>query len=142
MTDQTATQKVIVRRTIRARPDDVFDAWLDPAKMHQWLCGNDPQWRFRLDPRVGGKFSIDMMHEGKSIPHDGEYRIIDRPHKLQFTWNSPYTGDGETVVTVELTPSGDHTDLVLTHEGLPEKQREGHREGWTSFARKLDEWIA
>jgi uncharacterized protein YndB with AHSA1/START domain len=56
---------------------------------------------------------------------------IDRPRKLVFTWMGPLTNNVNTLVTVELNPRGDETDLVLTHERLPTQAiHEGHTRGW------------
>jgi uncharacterized protein YndB with AHSA1/START domain len=61
----------------------------------------------------------------------GSYVEIDRPRKLVFTWMGPLTNNVNTLVTVELTPRGDETELVLTHERLPTQAiHEGHTRGW------------
>jgi uncharacterized protein YndB with AHSA1/START domain len=68
----------------------------------------------------------------------GEYRELDRPNRLVFTWVSQYT-DGESVVTVDLSPDPAGTRLVLTHEELPSKSRDGHAERWSQF---IDRYVA
>jgi uncharacterized protein YndB with AHSA1/START domain len=56
---------------------------------------------------------------------------VDRPRKLVFTWIGPLTNHVTTLVTLELIPRGDETDLVLTHERLPTPAIcEGHTRGW------------
>jgi uncharacterized protein YndB with AHSA1/START domain len=48
-----------------------------------------------------------------------------------FTWIGPLTNNANTLVTVELIPLGDETDLVLTHQRLPTTAiLEGHTRGW------------
>jgi hypothetical protein len=45
-----------------------------------------------------------------------------------------------TLVTLELNPSGDETDLVLTHERLPTQAiHEGHTKGWGNILDHLAE---
>jgi hypothetical protein len=44
-----------------------------------------------------------------------------------------------SVVTVELYARGGETELVLTHERLPEAHVDAHRKGWTDIVRKLGE---
>ncbi len=61
----------------------------------------------------------------------GTHVEIDRPRKLVFTWIGPLTNGVNTLVTVELDPRGDETDLVPTHERLPTPAiLEGHTRGW------------
>jgi uncharacterized protein YndB with AHSA1/START domain len=45
----------------------------------------------------------------------------------------------ETVVTVEFLAEGDHTRVVMVHEGfLSEPVRDGHEAGWTSCLDQLE----
>jgi uncharacterized protein YndB with AHSA1/START domain len=129
---------VIVQRTLPVGPDRAFDAWLEPSELRSWMA---PVSDVEVDARVGGRFRIVMARaeaEGGPIEHTGEYRELDRPRRLVFTWVSPYT-NGESVVTVDLQPEGSGTRVVLTHEGLPPESRDGHAEGWGTF---LDAYIA
>jgi uncharacterized protein YndB with AHSA1/START domain len=72
-----------------------------------------------------------MSSEGSSREVSGTYVLVDRPRKLVFTWLGPLTNNVNTLVTLELNPSGDETDLVLTHERLPTTAIvEGHTKGW------------
>lgn len=96
---------------------------------------SDPGTRVSVaDLRVGGKYHIDMMYQGKSYPHDGEYLVIDRPKQLKFTWISAGTEGRTTVVTVNFVPKGQSTEVVLIHEGLPtEANMKDHEGGWTEI---------
>ena len=48
----------------------------------------------------------------------------------------------ESRVTIEMTPSGGATDLVLTHTGLPDDEMgRGHESGWKGFLGLLAEKI-
>jgi uncharacterized protein YndB with AHSA1/START domain len=123
---------VVVQRILPVDPDRAFDAWLEPSELRTWMA---PVSDVEVDARVGGGFRIVMDRDeahGGPIEHGGEYRELDRPRRLVFTWISPYT-DGESVVTVDLAPDPGGTRLVLTHEGLPPESRDGHAEGWGSF---------
>lgn len=96
-----------------------------------------------MDPRPGGFFRLVMRSERGDIAHSGEYREVDAPRRLVFTWKSPATQGRDTVVTVEFHEHGDATELVLIHEELPdEPTAKGHREGWTSIAETLALYIA
>ena len=136
----TATIPAVrIQRTLNATPERVFDAWLDAAALVKFMRpGPDMTCDAVNDPRVGGKFLITMIGDKSVHPHTGEYLTIDRPKKLVFTWYSKSTDMASSTVTVELAPSGDGgTELTLTHVGLPERQVEGHTDGWTGILDKL-----
>lgn len=129
-----------VRRAIEATAEELFDAWLDPAGMSEWMSPGDITHAVvKVDARVGGAFEIVMHNSCGNVPHNGVYKEIDRPHRLVFTWQSPHTGSGETVVTVEFRPGKNSTEVVLTHEHLPETAVKGHTGGWTDILKELAE---
>lgn len=139
MTQTHSIPTVTVRQTIHAPAEEVFDAWLDPKLLTEFMRpGNTVRATTVVDPRVGGDFEI-VMHVPKGpLPHRGVYRAIERPRRLVFTWNSHATGPDETIVTVEFIAKGDTTELVLTHEKLPSLDAvKGHTEGWTDIVRLM-----
>ena len=56
---------------------------------------------------------------------------------VNITWESPATESRETLVTVDFIPKGKATEIVVTHERLPESARPSHSNGWTSAIEKL-----
>lgn len=132
------------RRTYNTSREEVFAAWTEPARMREWLCPAGASIPYiEVDLRVGGLFRIDMQSEHGTYSHTGEYREIIRPEKLVFTWSSINTHHKETLVTVELVQQGRQTELVLTHEGLPDKKvQEMHAMGWNSILDKLTSQVA
>ena len=128
-----ATGKIVVKRTIPATVDELFDAWLDADSLAQWMLPGDHRPNtVSVDARVGGKFEIIMHHQDGSKPHYGEYRSIERNKKLVFTWHSNATRHTETLVTVEFIAANDSTEIVLTHERLPDHESGlSHTRGWT-----------
>jgi len=135
-----ASAAVVVRRTIAASAEDLFDAWLDPEALAIWMRpGTIRSAVARVEPRVGGRYEIIMQGESGPLPHGGEYRVIDRPKRLVFTWQSQHTGPGETLVTVDFLRVGKSTEVVVTHEKLPETARDAHRRGWSSGLEHLDQ---
>jgi uncharacterized protein YndB with AHSA1/START domain len=130
---------VEIRKLLSATPEEVFAAWTDPASMAKWMRpgGKTKDSRVEMDVRVGGKYRVDMIGENEVYEHTGEYLVVDPPRKLSFTWISKGTGGERSVVTVTLHARGNKTELVLTHEGLPDAQREPHRGGWTEIVDNL-----
>lgn len=130
---------VRLSRLLPALPEEVFAAWTDPESLRQWMCpGTTTVAAVEVEVRVGGRFCIVMRDEKGDLTHAGEYREIRPPQRLVFTWRSNATRNEETLVTVELYPRGDETELVLTHERLPDEPAVvKHTQGWRGIMEKL-----
>jgi len=134
---ETAVDKheLEISRVIKSDAETLFDAWLDVDSIREWMCPGesvrvpDP----KLDPRVGGKFDFTMQVGDELLPHVGEYRVIDRPTRLQFTWVSGHTHNQDSVVTIDFEPMGqEETRLTLVHTLLPDDVAvDNHRGGWS-----------
>jgi uncharacterized protein YndB with AHSA1/START domain len=134
---------VVVRRTIAATPERLFDAWLDPIALAAWMRPGEVRSTVAsLDPRVGGAYEIVMTSSSDTYSHRGVYRAIERPRRLVFTWKSGPTQDCETLVTVDFLPQGKSTEVVVTHELLPDSARASHGRGWTGGLEKLAQHFA
>jgi uncharacterized protein YndB with AHSA1/START domain len=139
MTDLTLT----CRRTIKASPEQVYNAWLDPAMMLKYMTmGPDMQARdASTDPRVGGRFHFVMVGE-KENPHTGVYTALELYSRIAFTWETPWSAP-ESRVELRLTPVPDGTEVVLTHvKFVSEQSRDGHLKGWTGILQRIDEMLA
>jgi len=135
-----APAAVVVRRTIAASAEDLFDAWLDPQALAQWMRpGTIQSTVAHVEPRVGGRYEITMQAASGPILHQGVYRTIDRPRRLVFTWTTAFTEDQETLVTVDFVRLDSRTEVIVTHEQLPESALPSHHKGWTSGLEHLDE---
>jgi uncharacterized protein YndB with AHSA1/START domain len=122
-----------IRRRVNATAEQIFDLWTKPDLMVRWMSPfpGAVNCEANSDLRPGGAFSLVMSSAESSREVSGTYVEIDRPRKLVFTWTGPLTNNVDTLVTVELTPRGDETDLVLTHERLPTSAiHQGHTKGW------------
>ena len=127
------TGKIVVRRTIPATVEELFDAWLDPESLAQWMRpGAISPSTARVDARVGGAFEVVMHYADGPLRHYGEYRAIERNRKLVFTWHSDATHDAQTLVTVDFNVTDAGTEIVLTHERMPDHEAGiSHIQGWT-----------
>jgi uncharacterized protein YndB with AHSA1/START domain len=129
-----------LRRVLSATAEEVFAAWTDSDLMGQWMSPVGHA-EVDVDLRVGGGFLVVMGAEDRRIEHSGQYLEIDPARRLVFTWRSPYTGPEPSLVTVELQPAEDGTELLLTHERLPEDQVEPHTGGWGRMLDRLAEEV-
>lgn len=129
--DKGQAQRLTVRREIAATPAELFDAWLDPARLTAWMKpGDAKRSTITADARVGGEFEVMMQTPRGRMPHTGAYQVIDRPRRIAFTWNSDAAGEHNSLVTLDFAPAGRGTEVVLTHENLPAGEVEGHTQGW------------
>jgi uncharacterized protein YndB with AHSA1/START domain len=130
-----------VSHTINAPIGNVFDAWLDPKILSGFMLPKPgmPNPAIELDSRTGGRFRIDMDVGDKIIPHSGEYLEIQRPEKLSFSWESPFSTEN-SVVTIRFNPVSDNkTEVVLTHIRFPsEESRDNHQGGWTNILQAMN----
>lgn len=127
---------VTVERRFEQPPERVFDAWLDPARVPKWFApalGN--MTRVEIDARPGGRFNFTQDRKGEAAVHVGEYKVIDRPRKLVFTWTTEQGNDAPSVVTIDIVPDGGGSRLTLTHEMQPKWQpwSDRIRHGWTTM---------
>lgn len=138
-------QAVRVSKLLSASRDEVFDAWLDPDGMREWMLpGTVKHCDVMLEPRVGGRFHIFMKSAGADYMHTGEYLVLERPSKLAFTWVSSRMDQQETLVTIELFERGDQQcELVLTHERVPaDHSAKGLGVGWQRMLEHLEKRLA
>jgi uncharacterized protein YndB with AHSA1/START domain len=129
----TTGPTVQIRRRVRAAAEEIFDLWTRPDLMARWMSPfpGAVDCKATCDLRPGGAFSLVMTSGESSREVSGTYVQVERPRKLVFTWIGPLTNNVNTLVTVELIPRGDETELVVTHERLPTSAiREGHTRGW------------
>ncbi len=125
-------------RHIKAAPQDVFEAWLDPAKMAQFMSPR-PEMHVReatSDARVGGRFFV-MMVADRDLPHAGKYLEITPHTRLIFTWEAPWSAPG-TQVTIDFAPHEGGTFVTLSQVRFADElARDSHLEGWTGILSKL-----
>ncbi len=136
-------QKVVIRKLLSASCEEVFDAWLDAEGMRTWMCpGPVTSCEVTMEPREGGRFRIVMKAPNAEFINTGEFLVLERPSKLEFTWISSRWGNQETLVIVELHEREAHCELVLTHERFPEYHSAGQLvTGWNQILEKLSQHL-
>lgn len=143
MTTETST-RIRLTRTIRAAPEKVFRAWTEPERMKKWSAPEGYEvTEVSSDLRVGGRFEIRMENEeGAAHTAVGEYREVDPPRRLVYTWDWAEEGAemGDTLVTVEFRETDEgHTEVVMVHDLLPSKEAaKDHEQGWASCLNRLE----
>ena len=139
------TSLAIVRK-LKASPRAVWRALTQPDALKQWIPPSDDVEVFivETDLRVGGRYHI-LMKTRTGVEHDvsGVYREVILNTKLVYTWTSTSTAERTSLVTIELTPAGDGTELLLKHEGFEDNKACGqHEQLWTGRLRRLARLLA
>lgn len=136
---------LVVRRTINANPERLFDAWTQPQHLKQWwgprsvVC-IDAQ----VDLQVGGRYRIaNQFPDGKVLLISGEFETIERPHKLVYTWRLGAQAGTNERVSVTFEARGDATEVIVTHERiLNPAARDQHEQGWVGCLEGLAQYLA
>jgi uncharacterized protein YndB with AHSA1/START domain len=146
---------VRIERTLRAPPERVFHAFLDPELIRQWMGPGDLEIdRVSVDPKVGGR--VLVLHSRKGVrtgSFQGEFVKIVPNRELVYRWafvgTEPEKGEYfDTLVTVTLLPApGGKTRVTVVHEKLGDLRR-GAPEirsqvvgGWNDALDKLEKAV-
>jgi uncharacterized protein YndB with AHSA1/START domain len=119
MPDRTVT----LHRVLRAPPDKVYRAFLEPGALAKWL----PPYGFtctvhHLDARVGGTFRMSFHNFGNGHAHSfgGEYLELVPHSRIRYndSFDDPgLPGSMEVTVTLQAVSCG--TDLSVAQSGIP-----------------------
>ncbi len=115
---------VRLHRVLKAPPERVYRAFLEPAALCKWL----PPYGFtctvqHMDAKVGGGFRMSFANFGTGDGHafGGEYLELVPNEKLRYTdrFDDPNL-PGTLTVTVALKKVLCGTELNVLQEGIPD----------------------
>lgn len=132
MNQTTVSDTIREEITIDAPAERVFEALVNPDQRLQWWGhGRFTMTHAASDLRPGGKWELHVESDGRASSARGEYRTIERPRLLIFTWLPDwYENPTESVVRFDLIENDGVTTVRLTHSGLT---TEGDRAGTTGW---------
>ena len=141
------TFDLTVKRVIRAPRQKVFDAFVKPDLVRQWMGPRGFKvTALEMDPRAGGRYRLTMQHRtGETSTVNGTYKEVAPPERIVFTWKWEGEQMGavpETLVTVTFAErqgeQGIATEMQLLHSGFPAPEaRDAHDGGWQGCLNKL-----
>ena len=130
-----STGTIRIHRVLRAPPERVYRAFLDPEAMAKWLPPNGFTGKVsHLEAKVGGSYEMSFTNfsTGKSHTFGGTYRELVPHERICHTdeFRDPNL-PGEMVTTITLRKVSCGTELSVVQEGVPEPiPVEGCYVGW------------
>jgi uncharacterized protein YndB with AHSA1/START domain len=137
---------VRIERAFAASPEEVFDAWTSPDVMRRWFhVARD--WdtpEAEVDLRVGGKVRVVMRRpDGTEAEAQGEYTLIDRPHRLAMTWAFNDDPSNQQLIELSFSGSEDSTTVLMVNSGIStDERRDAQDWGWHGCLDELDRLLA
>lgn len=115
---------VRLHRVLRATPERVYRAFLDPDAMAKWLPPHGFTGKVHhLDARVGGTFRMSFTNfsSGNSHGFGGEYLELVPHERIRYTdkFDDPNM-PAIMEATVELKPVSCGTELSVVQQGIPD----------------------
>jgi uncharacterized protein YndB with AHSA1/START domain len=119
----STTGTVRLHRVLRAPPQRVYQAFLDPDAMAKWLPPHGFTGKVHhLDARVGGGYrtSFTNFGTGKSHSFGGTYVELEPHERIRYIdkFDDPNM-PGEMNVTILLRKVACGTELSIVQEGIP-----------------------
>ena len=112
------------QRVLRATPDRVYRAFLDPDAMAKWLPPNGFTGKVHhLEAKVGGTYRMSFTNfaTGKSESFGGTYLELvphERIRQLDKFDDPNLPGQMQKTITLKKVFCG--TELHIVHEGIPD----------------------
>jgi uncharacterized protein YndB with AHSA1/START domain len=132
---KTVTLEIV--RKLKAPPERVYHAFIDPDAMAKWLPPHGFTGRVHaIDARVGGSYRMSFSTLGGKWTHffGGIYKELVPGKRIVHTdkFEDPAMGDSEMLVTVDLKAVPGGTEVRIRQEGIPAgPAADGAPYGWS-----------
>lgn len=142
---KSAGSSISVNKTINGKQQNVFDHWLIPVFVGEWMFGPKIQAEEIISlentVRRNGEFDYRVKRNGKEISHQGKYLELAIPNTLVFSWTESTAPEVTSQISVQFSDAGDKTRLKLTVKLPPELdlERDRIKDTWTARCKALAE---
>ena len=120
-----SSNTVRLHRVLRATPEKIYRAFLDPDAIVKWMPPNGFTGKIhQIDAKVGGtyKMSFTNFTTGESHAFGGKYLELVPNERICNTDNFDDPNlPGEMVTTVNLNRVSCGTEVNIVQEGIPEE---------------------
>ena len=129
------TGTVRLHRVLRATPEKIYRAFLDPDAMCKWLPPHGFTGKVhQLDARTGGSYRMSFTNLGSGTTHTFGGTYLELVPNALIRHNDKFDDPGlpgEMVTTITLQAVSCGTEINIVQEGIPEMiPQEGCYLGW------------
>lgn len=142
---ETTTDRLEIKRILKAPPERVYQAFLDPDALAKWMPPNGFTGNVhQMDPKVGGTYrmSFSTINRGWTSFFGGTYEEL-KPHE-RIVMTDRFEDEAlkhiELKVTATLKAVPEGTELTIVQEGIskmPKEMSSGAPEGWKQSIENL-----
>jgi uncharacterized protein YndB with AHSA1/START domain len=142
---EDSAKVVRIERTFDAPAEEVFDAWTSPEVIRRWFKPAQG-WQepsAEVDLRVGGTIRVVMRTpEGEPVEAGGEYTLIERPHRLAFTWTFDDDPSNQQMIELEFTERDGATTVLFINSNISEERRRDQQyDGWSTCFDEMERFL-
>ncbi len=132
-----------ISKTINGGQQAVFDHWLIPVFIGEWMFGRKVQAEEIISlentVRKNGEFNYKVKRRGTEISHQGEYIELAIPNKLTFSWKESTSAESVCQISVQFSEADGKTRLRISIK-IPESlkaDRDKIKKVWTARCKAL-----
>ncbi|MCH8228596.1 MAG: SRPBCC domain-containing protein, partial [Proteobacteria bacterium] len=105
---------ISLSKTINAPTQEVYDQWLIPVFVGDWMFGRHSIVKLENKVRKGGEFAYVVKSGNQEISYRGTYELLDIPHILIFSWVENVHPKAVSRVVVKFQEEHGKTRIRLT----------------------------
>jgi uncharacterized protein YndB with AHSA1/START domain len=143
----TSEDTIVQEVSIKAPAARIFAALTNPDELLKWWAaeGKFRATNVECDLRPGGRWSMrvasDHSGDASCTSVHGEFRSIDPPRILIFTWIRDEQNLPETLVCWNLEETEGVTTVRVTHSGLTSEGLRTRNSGWPLILELLKNYL-
>jgi len=139
--------EIVQEVTIKAPAERIFAALTKPDELLKWWV---VEGKFKLvqaecDLQPGGKWVMHLVGncaaESSTSTVYGEFREIEAPRLLTYTWIRENEDYPETLVRWDLEEKDGYTTVRVTHSGLVSESLLARNSGWPVIVQLLEAYM-
>ena len=132
---------ISLSKTINAPAQEVYDQWLIPVFVGDWMFGRHSIVKLENKVRKGGEFAYVVKSGNQEISYRGTYELLDIPHILIFSWVENVHPKAVSRVVVKFQEEHGKTRIRLTIKLDPKLHtlKETIKEQWSDRCTALAE---